>query len=253
MEKNKFILIILILILIYLLLNKIKSKLENTNSALQNTNFCPIVKKPSLSTVSDIINDIGIKPVGCFTNIKDLIFVSCVNPYSLKKVMDSGIRIINYPEDIVNLIDKVIKNGYDIYGNKIKNNYKGTDYSNLNIKELATLGYLSGYRYISISKNDLNEKKDIFYSYGPPQNDKDTIMKSDLPNYTLTPKLNNYTNEDENVPGKEISCGYPCFKDKKPEIFVENDIEKQYMCGSITFPTIKTPPRYAIYQIYEKK
>jgi signal recognition particle subunit SEC65 len=220
---------------------------------LENTDFCPVVKKPSLSTVSDIIEDIGIKPVGCFTNIKDLIFESCVNPYSTKKVMDSGIRIINYPEDIVNLINKVIQNGYDLYGNKIKNTYKGTDYSNLNIKELATLGYLSGYRYMSIYKNDLNEKKNIFYSYGPPQSDKDTVMNSDLPNYTLTPKLNNYKNEDENAPGKELSCGYPCFKDKNPEILIENGIQKQYMCGSITFPTIKTPPRYAVYEIYEKK
>jgi hypothetical protein len=61
-----------------------------------------------------------------------------------------------------------------------------------------------------------------------------------------------YTNENENASGKELSCGYPCFKDKKPDTFIENGVEKQYMCGSITFPTIKTPPRYAVYQIYEK-
>jgi hypothetical protein len=235
-----------------------KSKLQNNshtnvgNFALQNTDFCPVVKKPNISTVSDLIKDIGIKPVGCFTNVADLYFISCVNPYSTKKVIDSGIRITKYPEDIVTLINRVIQNGYDLYGNKIKNNYKGTDYSNLDIKELATLGYLSGYRFMSIYKNDLNEKKNIFYSYGPPQSDQDTIMNSDLPNYTLTPKLNNYTNENENAPGKELSCGYPCFKDKKPETFIENGVQKQYMCGSITYPTIKTPPRYSVYQIFEK-
>ena len=70
-------------------------------------------------------------------------------------------------------------------------------------------------------------------------------------NYTLTPSLNNYTNETEKAPGKELSCGYPCMPNGKPETFVENNVVKQYMCGSVGFPTIKTPSRFAVYKIVE--
>ena len=245
--KMKIIFIIAMIVLIYFVQNK------KILSSFSPDSTCPIVKKLSPFTLTDIIKDINIRPIGCFTNIKDLYFKSCINPYSKDKKEDSGIRITNYPEDIINLINIVIQNGYDLYGNEIKNIYKGSDYSNLNIKQLSSLGYLSGYRYISIYKNDINEHKNIFFSYGPPQPDRDTDFKSDLPDYQLTPKFNNYTNENENESGKELSCGYPCLKDKQPEIFVENGIKKQYMCGSITYPTIKTPPRYAVYEIYEKK
>jgi hypothetical protein len=34
--------------------------------------------------------------------------------------------------------------------------------------------------------------------------------------------------------------------------FVENGITKQYMCGSVGYPDIKTPPRFAVYHILEK-
>ena len=165
---------------------------------------------------------------------------------------DSGIDIKSYPDDIVSLIERVIKNGYDLYGNKILNKYNKTNYSSLDLIEIATLGYLSGYRYMSISKKNVNdEQKNIFFSYSPPMssNKEGDIAVSDLPSFTLTPKINQYTNEEENAQGKEISCGFPCLKNGKPQIFNK---DKQFMCGSIVYPTIKTPPRFAVYEIYEK-
>ena len=67
----------------------------------------------------------------------------------------------------------------------------------------------------------------------------------------LTPKLNNYTNEEEKAPDKELSCGYPCLSDGDPEIFNDNDTKRQYMCGSVGYPNIKTQIRFAVYKIVE--
>ena len=35
-------------------------------------------------------------------------------------------------------------------------------------------------------------------------------------------------------------------------VFTENGEVKQYMCGSVGFPDIKTPSRFAVYKIAEK-
>jgi hypothetical protein len=57
-----------------------------------------------------------------------------------------------------------------------------------------------------------------FSQIAPPLENNNNLEKtvSDLPGYTLTPKLGNYTNEDLKEPGKELSCGYPCLKENKP-------------------------------------
>ena len=99
-----------------------------------------------------------------------------------------------------------------------------------------------------MSITTFENKKQIFFSYSPPLY-SNSVLEPDLP-FTLTPPLNGYTDEIENASGKELSCGYPCsYKDGKLQITPDG---KQYMCGSIVHPTIKTPPRYAVYQIYEK-
>ena len=240
MEFKKVLLILFIILIIIYFYSK-KSKFGSAT--------CPVIKKIDSSTLVNIINDISIKPIGCFTNIKDMVFTSCINPYSIIKIQDSGITIKNF--DIINFVKGVINNGYDLYGNDILNKYRGTDYSNLSINEMAILGYLSGYKFMSICKGNLNDNlsTEYFFSYSPPMNSEisgDT--KPDLPNYSLTPPLNGYTNENENASGKQISCGYPCLQNGNPQIVNGN----QFMCGSQVFPTIKTPPRYAVYQIFEK-
>ena len=67
------------------------------------------------------------------------------------------------------------------------------------------------------------------------------LTKSDLPGYTLTPALNNTT---------ELICGFPCTANGKKQTFKDSSgNERQYMCGSTTYPDIKTPPRFTVYKI----
>jgi hypothetical protein len=76
------------------------------------------------------------------------------------------------------------------------------------------------------------------------------LSDSDLPDYTLTPKLNNYRNEDSDNEEKELACGFPCITNGKPETFIDpKGIVRQYMCGSVNYPTIKTSERYAVYKV----
>jgi len=245
------IIIILVLFYIFNLKSKTKSNLSNLSS------YCPIVLSPKNQYINDPISDINIEPIGCFSNIKDDFFISCINPYSNEKISDSGIEIKNYPDDIINFLKQVIKNGYDLYGNNILNKYRGTDYSNLNIIEIATIGYLCGYKYMSILSNGIDSKNEIFFSYSPPMDDlvdDKNVGKPDLPTYNLMPKDGNYAHENNIKPGQELSCGFPCLKNGKPQSFLDNyGVLRNYMCGSIVSPTIKTPPRYAVYKIFEKK
>ena len=234
----------------------ITSLFKKKNIIVQQELYCPVVIKPSFDTITETIDNIDIKPVGCYTNIKGLFFTSCINPYSTSKIQDSGIFISKYPNDMVTLVKRVIQNGYDKYGNRILNKYNKTDYSDLDLLEIATLGYLSGYRFMSIYKLDALNIKQIFFSYSQPMSSNESLndfAKPDLKGYTLTPKLDNYKNENENSPEKELSCGFPCLKNGKPVTFKDNGTTKQYMCGSVVYPTIKTPPRYAVYEIFEKE
>jgi hypothetical protein len=223
-------------------------------------------RKPTKYQLTNFYKDIGIEPYGCFSNLEEKFFLSQINPYAKNNVYDSGIIISenNTDTDVKNLIATVINNGYDNYGFHILNKYEGIPeaYQNISIKEIATLGKLAGYNYLSIYKINLNTRGKIYLTYSPPL-DREldftvtqdqynaAVSKPDL-NYTLTPKVNNYTNEVENAPGKELSCGYPCLPFNKPMTFDDNGVEKQYMCGSVGFPTIKTQPRFSVYKITEK-
>ena len=75
-----------------------------------------------------------------------------MNPYSNN--IDSLVIINDDTSDIdiKALIKTVMNNGYDIYAFKILNKYKD-DYRNINIEEIATLGKLAGYNYLSIYYN----------------------------------------------------------------------------------------------------
>jgi len=245
-EITLFFIILFIVIIMYNVnVNVNVNKTPNVNEN-KSTNKI-IIKKPY--DLTENIKDIKLQPYGCFNNLDEKFFQKQMNPYT--DFIDSLV-IINNDNDIKALIAKVMNNGYDIYAFKIINKYKD-DYKNISVEEIAILGKLSGYNYLSIYKINKNTRGKIYLSYTPPMDglSNNKFSESDISDYTLTPKLNNYTNEIEKTPGKELSCGYPCLSDNKPETFIQKGVTKQYMCGSVGYPTIKTPTRFAVYKIIE--
>ena len=243
MEHINLLIIVLILWLLFV---------YNSTSKLEED-----VKIPKVTDLNEYYDDIFLEPYGCFTNMKDKFFTKKINPYSKLKIYDSGIFLSDKQEEIIDLIKRVIKNGYDIYGHGIMNKYHGKNYNDITIQELAVLGKLAGYNYISVYKTYQNERAKVLFTYSPPMDvslpEKYTkaeyeknLSKSDLPGYVLTANKDAYTNDRDRTPGKELSCGYPC--STKPE-----KDNKVYMCGSVAYPDIKTPPRYSVYHIAEKK
>ena len=224
---------------------------------LKNNKF----RKPSKTQITDYYKNIDIEPVGCFEGVEDKFFLKDLNVYSSTKVYDSGIIIsdTNLDTDMRNLIKQVMNNGYDVFAFEMLDKYDKGNYKNMNMKEIATLGKLAGYSYMSLYKLDEKSRGKIYLTYSPPldysldYNYTDEQYKKALskPNdFTLTPKLNNYTNELEKAPGKELSCGYPCLPGGKVQVFKDaSGNERQYMCGSVAYPSIKTGTRFSVYKI----
>jgi hypothetical protein len=215
-------------------------------------------------------SNVSLEPYGCFTNIKNQFFQARVNPYSKNKEgVDASFFISDGAPDkpLEKLIKNIIKNGYNSYGNKILKKYEKVGSSGISLLEIAKLGKLSGYNYISILKYPEGSQRygKIYLTYSPPTKSsslykynnnftddefKDILTDSDLQEYTLTPKLNNDTSDTEDKSGKELSCGYPCTINDVPETFKDSQgVVRQYMCGSVNYPSIKTPEHYAIYKI----
>jgi hypothetical protein len=216
----------------------------------------PNQTKQNKTDLTDIYKDIYLEPYGCFSSLDEKIFLKEINNYSNKNIFDSGIIISENKTDtdLRDLINRVKSNGYDKYANTILAKYnKDPDefLKKINIIEIGTLGKLAGYSYLSIYKTNEHSLGKIFLTYSPPMDNNDNKTKSDLPTYTLTPILNNYTNEQEQN-GKPLACGYPCLQNNEPLTFTDNGVKKQYMCGSFAYPNIKTPSRFAVYHIAEK-
>ncbi len=243
-------LVFFIIVLVYLIM-VINHQFKN-NTSKQN------IRKPNKMDLTEIFKDISLEPYGCFSNLDEKFFTKQINPFSKTNVLDSGIIISesHANKDTEDLIQQVINNGYDQFGYRMIHKYN-KDYTKMNVHEIGVLAKLAGYNYISVFKLNENTRGTIYLSYSPPldsqvaygESSEANLSKSD--NYTLTPKLNNYTNEVEKAPGKELSCGYPCFKNGKDPLIVPGT-NKQYMCGSIGYPDIKTPTRFAVYRITEK-
>jgi len=259
-------------ILIIFIFNFISKKSPNTNTNFEeyilgsgdNKMFERKKVDPNLEN-----KEVTIEPYGCFSNVKNMFFQERVNPYSRTggEIITSFYISEGSNKGIVDLIKNVIKNGYIRFGNKMMKKYNKSGPRSITLLEVAKLGKLSGYHYISVLKNPEGSTQyaKVYLTYTPPTTssslykytsnftDEDfnsILADSDLPEFTLTPKLNNYTNENEPIEGKEISCGFPCITENKPETFTDsNGVVRQYMCGSVNYPTIKTPERYAIYKI----
>ena len=192
----------------------------------------PLEKLPSVSDVSEIHKDIYLEPHGCFSSLEEKFFATKIH----HDKYDSGL-ILKNNEDIKRQVGKIINDGYDVFGYRMLNKYNNK-YDNINIVELAILGKLSGYNYISVFSYDENRRGDVYLTYSPPMerqleyqpNDpvfKQFISKSDV-KLSLTKK-------------EEPVCGYPC-----------KGNSKGFMCGSVGFPDIKSPTRFAVYRIAER-
>jgi len=201
--------------------------------------------KPSKTDVTEIYKDIYLEPYGCFSSLEEKFFARKL----IGTQYDSG-TILRNNDDIKQLVEQVIKTGYDIYGYKMLHKYNN-DYNNITVIELGILGKLSGYNYISIFKYDENTRGNVYLTYSPPMDKevdydvkseeyKENLSKSDMPKSTAVSSSND----------KDFACGYQCFdSDGKTPLKVNS---KVLTCGSVGFPTVKTPTRFAVYTIAEK-
>ena len=229
LKSMKTSILFLILVLVYLCTRSKKSQLENINDD------CPLIFDNP--TQRETVNSVDVVPVGCYINILDYYFLSCVNPYSSDNSLpDNGLTINKYPDDVISVINQASRNGYTELADSILTKY--TDYSRVTINDFGLLGYLCGYKFMSITNNENNV---VFFSYSAPLKNQKTPAKPDLP-FTLRPSINNSTNEVDNIEGRELSCGNVCV----PETSSDG---KNYTCGSILYPTIRTPPRYSVYKL----
>ena len=194
-----------------------------------------IAEKQKRNLITDPDKDIKLEEYGCFSNLEEKFFYKKINPYSKLKIFDSGI-VLNENKDYLNLTEQVKANGFGKYSDKIIKKYP--DLTKISLQEISALALLAGYSYISIYKNSPTEIGKVYLTYSPPMdkhniygwfNDKDYkkyTSKPDLPDHSLTK-------------GNSDVCGHPC-----------ND-GSNYMCGSIVYPNIKTPPQFAVYHIVE--
>ena len=220
-----YIILVVLVILVYVFFDLINAQFKSKVKERK-----PDHVNPRKTDLNEIYKDITLEPYGCFSSLDEKFF--------LKKETDSSI-IISNKQDTIDLIKKVNDNGFDIYANKILHK----DLDKLDIFELGVLGKLAGYNYLSVYKIDENTQGKVYLTYSPPMDKAEgKLSVSDLPGYTLKSKPGQFTNETEKAPGKELSCGYPC-NPSSGEI---------YMCGSVGYPDIKTPSRFAVYHIKER-
>jgi len=269
MLSFKLLLVVLFfIILLTLILKKNKfgniDEIEDVITSYKQDKIPNEIINNKLRNVKDPYKSIILEPYGCFANLENKFFIKKINRNNREKTFDSAIVI--EPEKLeqgfYDLLKKVKENGYTQFANKINDKLKKLGWDDITIQEIGILAKYAGYDYLSIYKAGLHEKGRVYLTYSPPmdlhnitgvfseEKYKNSLSSSDLPGYTLTPKLNNYTNESENDTSKELSCGFPCLPNNKPDTFVDsNGVTRQYMCGSVGYPTIKTHSRYAVYKI----
>ena len=278
MKNNDLIIILTFFIftsiLILITFNFIKYKTTPDSNNSENTLLTQENNFFGAPAKVDNIDSIKIEPYGCFVNLKNQFFKETVNPYSKDQNQISSSYYFTESEktkSLRRLILDVIKNGYTTFGNKMLQKYDnegGT--KNISLLEMGKLGKLAGYNYMSVLRSPSDAEGTIYkayFTYSPPtissalyrfnsnytNKDFESILTdSDLPNHTLTPKLNNHISQISEDPSdqKELACGFPCITYGEPETFVDTQgVVRQYMCGSVNYPTLKTPEHYAVYKL----
>jgi len=214
--------LILLLISIYLLTVRPSGFSENiddiiaypyTQSDINFVNAVKGVKNPS--------QEITVVNYGCFKDIEEKFFVRKINPFSKVKTFNSAF-VISSQNDFSELLEILSTNGFGEYSSSIQSKYSG--YNLVSIQELGVIAVFAGYSYISICKESPSGNSQIYFSYSPP------MTKQIFPPQDYTKYLAKPVSTGEN-------CGYPC-----------SDQSGNY-CGSVTYPSIKSPALYAVYSV----
>ena len=218
---------------------------------------------PKVSHVNDPFNDISIKPYGCFINLKNQYFLQENNPYDKVNQLDSGLIIKDDSigkQELLRLIKTIKDNGYEKYARALIKKYENKEATSLSLNEYATLGYLNGYKYISLYKTSLYGKGRVYFTYSPPTTSsaiykygydfsdseyQDVLTKPTYPAESLTPLTGDLDS---------TKCGFPCLsEDGKPVTFKDSQGNtREYMCGSVNHPNIKDDELWAMYEIIAK-
>ena len=195
--------------------------------------------KPKKTDLVEIYKDIYLKYYGCFSSLEEKFFAKKIvgNRY------DSGIFIKN-DEDTKQLIEQVINSGYDIYGYSLLHKYNN-DYKNITIIELGVLGKLSGYNYLSVFSYDEKTRGNVYLTYSPP-------MDKEVPFDVTSEEYKSNKSKVQALSGKKGKnsvCGYPCLDSDGTRLVYD---KKNFTCGSVGYPNIKTPTQFSVYQIEER-
>ena len=211
---------ILLLISIYLIMVSPSGFSENiddiigypyTQLDLDFVNLAKSIKNPA--------KQIKVTHYGCFKDIDEKFFTRKINPFSTVKTFDSAF-VVSSENDFSKLVSKATSNGFGTYASSI-------NYKNANVQELGALALFTGYSYVSICKQSPDGNSDIYFSYSPP------MTKHNVSGQFTPQEYKKYLAKPEQMK----MCGYPC------------NAEDIYGCGSITYPTIKSPALYSVYHV----
>jgi hypothetical protein len=172
--------------------------------------------KKHIKKIDDLSTDVRLEPVGCFTDIFNKFFLRKINPFSAKKEFDSGITITNQA-DYDRVIEIITQNGFGDF------NFP-KDYKKASFKKLATLALFAGYSYISAYNGT------YYFTYSPP------MERYNITGNFSDSEIKEYSSKSE-YPINE--CGFKCGDGS------------EYMCGSISYPNIKSASRSSVYKIIE--
>jgi len=230
---KKVIILLLFLVLMVTLVRQSSSFTETSIDDIINykQTSSDLTFKQHIRKIDNLESDITLEPVGCFSSVFENFFLRKINPFNNLKEFDSGITITrkNLSSDFQKVLMSVKSNGFPDFARSFERKYSA-NYSQVPLRQLGALALFAGYSYLTVSKFNEKEINEIYMTYSPPM-DKHNIT-------------GNFTDEEyqKNLTKSTIpmnTCGYSCGDGSK------------YMCGSLSYPNIKSASLYAVYKIVE--